>query len=512
MLHYLTFLSPYLEGKSYKEIKQLMQMLVYELNQTYISRGGQPVFSSLNLTPGVPQIFKDAPADYKGKVTTRTYGEFEREVRLAFKALLEVSAEGDIYGRPFPFPKLEVCLQKEFMDDYWDEAIIQNGEHLPTYKELYELAFNLAAKTGLPYFDNMLPEYRKADGTVACFQCCSFSFADDSSDTSEFNAKMSFKDGAHFDLGGLQVVSLNLPRCAYKADHETDKLWGEIRNVIELAALVFLEKRKALDKVRHRLMFALQTPKDSITGELAPPYTDFDSQVFEIGIVGLADMVEYHPDQKTISSQEARDFAKEVLSYMGIVAKGLAHKYNIKIAVARTPAETTGQKFAVLDLLHGYPDTVIHGDLDAAKSQLEESGNLPIYYSNGISSWFGEDLPVYARIAAENEFWPVMDGRSIFHIFLGEKDTDSKALMEFTLNLSRKTNIGYFSFTKDMTICEDCKHQEGGLKEICSYCGSKNVEQYSRITGYIAPVRRFNAGKKQELVDRTRFAFLHQKM
>lgn len=505
LLHFLTFFSPYLEGKPYKEIKQLMQMMIFELNQVYVSRGGQAVFSSINLTPGVPDIFKNAPAVYKGEVSTRTYGEFEREVRLAFKAILEVMNDGDAYGRSFAFPKLEICLQREFMTEYWDEATQVNGEELPTYRELYQQAFNLAADKGLPYFDNMLPAYRKADGTVACFQCCSFSFVDDSKDSTEFNDKLNFKNGAHFDLGGLQVVTLNLPRCAYKANHDTVALWDEIRNVMEAAARVFIIKRDMLRKVQHRLSFALQRPIDINTGIQGPAYTDLDTQVFEIGVLGLADAVEFHMGQKTINSQEARDFAQELLAYMGLVSKGLSYRLGIKTVVARTPAETTSQRFAVLDMLQGYPETVIHGDKDEARAKLTVSSDLPVYYSNGVSAWFGEESTVYQRINAEDALWETLEGGSIHHFFLGETATDGKALMEFALKLSRNTNVGYYSFTKDMTQCAACKHIEGGIHDHCKNCDSTEVESYSRITGYISPVSRWNNGKRRELLDRTRY-------
>ena len=505
LLHFLTFLSPYLEGKSYQEIKQLMQMMVFELNQMYVSRGGQAVFSSVNLTPGVPAIFKNEPAVYRGEVSSRTYGEFEREVRLSFKAILEVMKEGDTYGRAFPFPKLEICLQKEFMNEFWEEPMIQKGEEIASYKTLYTMAFSLAAQTGLPYFDNMLPAYRRADGTVACYQCCSFSFEDDSATAEVFDDKLKFKGGAHFDLGGLQVVSLNLPRAAYKSEHDTAKLWAEIRRLMEQAVKIFLLKRQLLRKVESRLQFALQKPLDKKTGEQGPAYTNLDSQVFEIGIVGLADMVEYHTGKKTIDSEEAREFARETISYMGMVSKGLSHKHGIKTVVARTPAETTQQRFAVLDILQGYPTDVIHGDKSEALAHINDTSDLPVYYSNGIAAWFGEQATVYNRILAEDALWPALEGGSINHIFLGEKTTEGKALMEFALNMARKTNIGYFTFTKDMTQCADCRSIQGGIHDECDVCHSKKVESYSRITGYISPVSRWNAGKAQELKDRARF-------
>jgi ribonucleoside-triphosphate reductase len=260
-----------------------------------------------------------------------------------------------------------------------------------------------------------------------------------------------------------------------------------------------------LRKVYGRLSFALQTPLDHKTGEKGPVYTNMDSQVFEIGIVGLADMVEYHTGEKTINSEKAREFARETLAYMGMVSKGLSYKLGIKTVVARTPAETTQQRFAVLDMLHGYPETVIHGDVEYARNHLADTGDLPVYYSNGVAAWFGEPGTVFARIKAENSLWPALEGGSINHIFLGEKDTDGKALMEFALKMSRSTDIGYFTFTKDMTQCANCRHTEGGVHLKCSNCGSEDVQLFSRITGYISPVARWNQGKAQEFKDRTRF-------
>jgi ribonucleoside-triphosphate reductase len=48
--NFLTFLAPYFEGLEYDEIKQLIQMFVYEMTQMMVARGGQLVFSSVQLT------------------------------------------------------------------------------------------------------------------------------------------------------------------------------------------------------------------------------------------------------------------------------------------------------------------------------------------------------------------------------------------------------------------------------------------------------------------------------
>jgi len=119
--NFLTFIAPYFEGLPYEEIKQLMQMFVYEMTQMMVARGGQLVFSSVQLTPGVPRLWRDKPAVYAGRVWNgsspdaplKTYGQFEREVRLAFKALMEVMLDGDYWGKPFNFPKPEISIEPD---------------------------------------------------------------------------------------------------------------------------------------------------------------------------------------------------------------------------------------------------------------------------------------------------------------------------------------------------------------------------------------------------------------
>ena len=173
--NFLTFIAPYLEGLSYEEIEQLMQMFVYEMTQMQVARGGQLVFSSIQLTPGIPKIWKDMPVVYKGAVCNGeqapllTYGEFEREVRMAFKALMNVMLKGDHWGKPFNFPKPEVAIEPVFLEE--DEEFNKQNPDLPTYEELYDLAFALTAKYGTPYFDNKIPEYRGAGEGVSCYQC-----------------------------------------------------------------------------------------------------------------------------------------------------------------------------------------------------------------------------------------------------------------------------------------------------------------------------------------------------
>lgn len=69
-------------------------------------------------------------------------------------------------------------------------------------------------------------------------------------------------------------------------------------------------------------------------------------------------------------------------------------------------------------------------------------------------------------------------------------------LIELCPNDTGTCNHGIVSGLK---ICELCG------KFMCPICGSHDVSPISRVTGYYSPVEAWAAGKKQELIDRTRY-------
>jgi len=487
--NFLTFVSPYLRGLSYKMIKQLMQMLIYEATQCYVARGGQLVFSSLQLSPGVPKIWKDRSIVYQGKVWNNlTYGDFEQEVQDGFKAIMEVMLQGDHIGRPFSFPKPEIDMQPDFMNK-------------SEYDDLYRLSTQLAAKFGTPYFDNQMPEYRGSGEGISCFQCCSYHFASDKESDDEFEQKMNFEDNKHFSMGGWQVISINSPRLAYLANGNDQTLFDLHKQRMDTAIEIFKVKQNLMNKVlkADRLPFLTQRFGDGTA------LVDLNDLVYTIGVVGINEMVQFHTGSQLHESPDAMKLAIRTLYEMKAYARELEEKHGITLAVARTPAESVSQKFPVADLIH-YPEQakqVVKGDLQTALHL--NSNDLPVYYSNGSHYYVGAPITLAQKINGEQTFFPILDGGNIFHAFLGEKNPDPDALHDFVIRVAKNTNIGYFAVTKDMTMCGSCNHVDQGLSKSCSFCGSQNVDWLSRVTGYLQAVSGWNAGKKQELMDRRRY-------
>lgn len=536
LMDFLTFISPYLEGLGYKEIKQLMQMLVYELTQAYVARGGQLCFTSVQLTPGVPKLWRDRPCVYRGRLwdgkhqaERRVYGEFEREVRLAFKAVMEVMIAGDFWGKPFSFPKPEISIAPEFIDEEVRDSPLYDGDVkiAPSYRELYTLAFTLAATQGTPYFDNTVPPFRQTGG-IECYQCCAFTFQVLDSKES-FEDKMNFVGGAHFSPGGNQVITLNTVRYAMLAHGDVQAFEDVVKQALEDVGEVFQIKKKWLDVQisNGRIPFMTQRPKDparvrgtgmGITlGGAAPPAIDREEQVYAIGLVGINETVQALTGEELHESREAWKMGVFIVARIAKMVQDLGEKLGLPIVLARTPAETVAQRFAVADLQHQDKSVrdqarkIVKGDVDRALELIAEGKtDLPVYQTNGamISNQAmngAEAVSLFKKAEIEGVFFPLFAGGDIFHIFLKEANPSPAGLMDFAFKLATNTNIGYFTFTRDMTVCKHCSKVASGLKLECPFCGSDKVEWLSRVTGYIQSVSSFNEAKKQELKDRTRY-------
>ncbi len=532
--NFLTFLAPYFRNLPYPRIKQLMQMFVFEMTQMMVARGGQLVFSSVQLSPGVPALWKDKPVvafgkiyDGKKSLERWVYGDLEAEVRLMFMALMDVLLKGDYWKKPFNFPKPEVVLDREFIENgALDEAFYKEGFNnhnlgiyevcrIPTYRELYQLAFRLAAETGAPYFDNCLPDYRRPGGGegISCYQCCSYRFSTSVDADPDFRDKLVFKDGAHFSMGSWQVVTINLPRTAYNAT--PTQCMERIKTLMKDSLQIFKAKAFWMEKMRanNRMPFITQKPHDpNCVAIKGPEAADLSRLAYTFGIVGLEECVQALTGEKMEESENAWEMGLTIVSEMETYLKELEEESGFTLALARTPAETVAGRFAVLDLLNEdivfQAMDVIKGDVPGTLAKItqgDKSLDQPVYYTNGTHLPVSAKVSIGKKAEMEGAFFPILSGGNIMHIFLGEELPNAEALMNFALKLARDTPVGYFCFTRDFTICLECDRISAGLKERCGLCSSDKVDHISRVTGYAQAVSGWNRAKRQELKDRMRY-------
>ena len=462
------FFAPYLVDKSDREIKQLAQILIFEFSQQAVARGGQAIFSDINLYWEVPKHFEDVPAiGPGGTFTGKNYDAYAKEAQRFVWALFEVYNEGDGTGRPFFFPKPLVHITEKFF---------QTERH----EEFLHHICDVAAEKGNTYF------VFDRGSTAKISECCRLSFKLDEQDLAD--AKQPWK----MRYSALQNVTLNLPRLGYMSKGDDSVLFSRIPDLMELAAKAHIEKRLFIEKLLSHgekgPLALLAMNKDGT------PYLRMDRVTYLIGMLGLNELVHIHTGEELHESKKALKFGLKVISQMDLLAKRLSKKHGMRFVLEQTPAESTAYRFARLDLKYHSPHSghYVKGDISRGE----------VYYTNSTYFSVSSEVNPIDRVIKEGLFHPRIEAGALTHIWLGEARPSKESLANFVVKTFRESLNDQIAFSPEFTSCISCGKTTRGLRDNCSWCGSKEVEGITRITGYFTKISSWNKGKRGELRDR----------
>lgn len=463
------FVAPFATGRSYDEIKQCIQMLVYNLNMAYAARGSQVPFTSMALEFGVPKFLEDVTAYGPRGEVVGTYGDFEDETRLIQRAFTETLLAGDEEGKPHLFPNTIYTLRKETLNGDYDEDL--------------RLVHELSAKYGSSYFVNMLPDYRNEMANyMGCRTCLQDTWTGD-------------WDEDCLRTGNLAYVTLNFPRIGYQSKDE-DQVFEYLDEYMDLAVETLMMRRQQGLKCFQDfgiLPFLNQKVEDDT-------YYRIRNSTLSFGFVGLNEML-LSLFGAGIDDPDANKFGVKCLEYINARAKALQEETGLRWSVLQTPAESTAYRFATLDKERFGDKAIVQGE-----------GNAN-YYTNSSHVPVDTGVSLIDKIKIEEQYHSLTPGGHIFHAFMGESYADPDSLMSLTNKIARNSDIGFWAYSSAMSFCLKCKTLMKGLNNECPSCGEKeDVEWYDRITGYVQQVGRaksasggWNPGKRQELLDRKRW-------
>ncbi len=463
------FFAPYLRGLTDNEIRQLAQMLIFEFSQQAVARGGQAIFTDINLYWEVPRHFESVPAiGPGGQFTGLTYSDYLPEAQKFVWTLFDVYREGDGAGRPFFFPKPLVHITEKFFTTPGHEAFLRH-------------ICDIASEKGNTYF-----VFDRGE-TAKISECCRLSFKLEKSDLEDANQPWKMRYSA------MQNVTVNLPRIAYEAKGDDSKLFSILAERISLATEAHIEKKRFIERL---LALGETGPLALLTMDRdAEPYLRMRRVTYLIGMVGLNEMVQFHTGEELHESDEALKFGLKVIAHMNLTSARLGRKHNMRFVLEQTPAESTAYRFAKLDMKQfREAESVVKGNL-----KTEE-----IYYTNSTLFNVSAPLDAIARVKREGLFHPLIEAGSLTHIWLGESRPNPDSLANFVIKIFRNTQNDQVAFSPELTTCVSCGRTTRGLHETCQYCQSNKVEQITRITGYFTKVSSWNKGKRGELKDRYR--------
>jgi ribonucleoside-triphosphate reductase len=464
------FFAPYLTGMTDREVKQLAQILIFEFSQQAVARGGQAIFSDINLYWEVPKHFEDVPAIGPGGIYTgKNYSEYMEESQRFVWALFDVYKEGDGSGRPFFFPKPLVHITDKLFKT-------------PGHQDFLNHICEIASLRGNTYF-----VFDRGE-TAKISECCRLSFKLDEQDLAD--AKEPWK----MRYCALQNATLNLPRVAYRAKGDETRLYAHLTELMELVAKAHFQKKNFIEKL---LSLGPRGPLALLTMEKdGESYIRLDRASYLIGMLGLNELVEAQTGKQMHESDEAFRLGLRIISHMNLVNSKLAEKYGMKFVLEQTPAESTAYRMAKLDMQY-YPD-------EARNHIKGDPASGEIYYTNSTYLNVGSHYNPIERVKKEGLFHPLIEAGSLTHVWLGESRPSAESIADFVVKTFRHTQNDQICFSPEFTTCNDCFKTGRGLKKTCDYCGSKNVDGITRITGYFTRVSSWNKGKVGELHDRFR--------
>ena len=473
-----TLLAPFIrvDKLSYKEVKQAIQEFVFNVNvPTRV--GFQTPFTNITLDLECPKHMADNPVIIGGEMQDTTYGEYQEEMNMLNKALLEVLSEGDANGRVFTFPIPTVNITKDFN---WDNPVIES---------LWEAS----AKYGIPYFSNFINS--DMDPEDARSMCCRLRID---------NRQLEYRGGGLFGsnpmTGSVGVVTINLPRLALKSKNEKEFFKG-LAELMDMAKDSLETKRKVLERLTDANLY---------------PYTKFylrnikqrfnqywKNHFSTIGLIGTNEAA-LNLLGVDIGTEKGKAFAEKTLDFMRDrlveYQKETGNNYNLEA----TPAEGTTYRLAQLDKA-SFPNRAHFANGIGAEVKCPfytNSSHLPVNYTDDL----------FELMDLQDNLQTKYTGGTVIHFFLGERMDDPQTLKKLVKTICENYKLPYFTFSPSFSICKNHGYIVGEHPE-CPNCG-ESTEVYSRVVGFLRPVSQWNKGKQAEFEMREHYdnAAEHQRL
>jgi ribonucleoside-triphosphate reductase len=464
-----TLLAPFVsyDRLEYKDVKQALQEFVFNINiPTRV--GFQTPFTNITLDLCVPGSLKDHPVIVDGRHRQKTYADFQPEMDMINKAFAEVMMEGDAKGRVFTFPIPTYNITEDFD---WENSNL-------------EPVWQMTGKYGIPYFSNFVNSDMSPDDARS--MCCRLRL-----DNRELLKRGGGLFGANPLTGSIGVVTLNLPRMGYTADTE-QAFFDRLDEMIYLAVESLTIKRKILEKFTSRNLYPYSKFYLRDVKNASGLY--WKNHFSTIGIIGMNEACLNFMGQD-IASPVGQAFALKVMDAIRERIARIQEETGDIFNLEATPAEGTSFRLAALDKKQ-YPHILCANEVDiqqGAAPYYTNSTQLPVNYSDDL----------FDTLRLQDELQTKYTGGTVLHAFLGEQITDLGALKNLIRKIAENYRLPYFTLTPTFSVCPTHGYLRGE-KATCPDC-NQETEVYSRVVGYLRPVKQWNDGKRAEYSQRKTF-------
>ncbi len=206
-------------------------------------------------------------------------------------------------------------------------------------------------------------------------------------------------------------------------------------------------------------------------------FISLDKQFLTIGINGMAEAAEF--SNLTVGNND--DYKAFVSKHLKVIyqanqdaKKEFGYMFNTEFV----PAENLGVKNSKWDKKDGYQVS-------------RECYNSYFYVVEDEDTNHIDKFVMHGQ-----EMTQYLDGGSALHLNLDEALSADAYVKLF--NVAAATGCNYFCINVKITICNECEKIDKRTLNLCSSCGSEDIDHGTRVIGYLKRVTAFSQGRQKE--------------
>lgn len=277
-----------------------------------------------------------------------------------------------------------------------------------------------------------------------------------------------------------------------RTEPDLDGFWSAFEDLLMLCEQGLLERFDIMVNQAPEagpFMYQNGTMKDAQNCRMSN-YEALKHGTLAMGYIGIAEMCQALFGKNHAEDPEVRDFALKVVQRINEYAKDASERHDLNFSCYATPAE---------GLCH-----------TAAKALRKQYGIIPnvtdhefLTNSHHVPVW--QEISIFDKLAVEAPFCKYPTGGCITYVELDSTFVkNTKAIEQIIDYAFKELDIPYLAFNFPIDSCLDCGYQ-GEFNDRCPECGSENIQQLRRVTGYLTTdYRHFNKGKQSEVEHRVK--------
>lgn len=299
--------------------------------------------------------------------------------------------------------------------------------------------------------------------------------------------------GANPLTGSIGVVTINMPRLGYLSKDE-EEFFERLERLMILAKESLEIKRKVLERFTERDLYPYSK---FYLREVKNRFGEYWKNHFStIGLIGMNEAC-LNLLGVDIGTEEGREFAIKVLSFMREKLIEFQEETGNIYNLEATPGEGTSYRLARIDK-DKYPEIICANEIEFRELSAEpfytNSTQLPVNYTDDI----------FYALELQDEIQTMYTGGTVLHIFVGERIQDPSSVKYLIKKICENYRLPYITITPTFSVCPSHGYISGECP-VCPRCGEE-TEIYSRVVGYLRPVKQWNKGKQEEFKLRKTFS------